>query len=101
MDGAHAMVGHSIRLSELLKKRNEVNYNIHQESLCGQVIKQSSVMETVVKVTNLIQDGNKSLSHCKFWAFLEETNVTYGDLLLHSKIRWLSSENVWKDFLHS
>ena len=53
MDGAQAMVGHRIGLSKLLEK-NEINCSIlpciiHQESLCGQVIKQSSFMKTVVK----------------------------------------------------
>ena len=62
-----------VRTSE---KKNEVNcpvlhYIIHQESLCGQVIKESSVMKTVVNVTNVIRDGSKSLSHRKFRAFLE------------------------------
>jgi hypothetical protein len=92
-DGAQAIIGHRIGLSGLPEK-NEVNCSvlhciIHQESLFGQVIKQSSVIKTVVKVTNLIRDANKSLSHRKFQAFLEERDTRYSDLLLHSKVRWL------------
>ena len=77
----------------LPKKKNEVNCPIlhcitHQESLCGRVIKQSSVKKTVVKVTNLIRGGNKSLSHHrKFRTFLEEMDATYGDLLLRSEVK--------------
>lgn len=48
-------------------------------------------MKVVVKVTNLIRGGNMSLSHRKFRAFLEEIDAAYGDLLLHSEIRWLSA----------
>jgi hypothetical protein len=50
-------------------------------------------MKTAVKIINLIRGRNtcKSLSHCKFWAFLEEMDLTYEDLLLHSEVRWLSA----------
>jgi hypothetical protein len=48
-------------------------------------------MKTVVKVTNLIQGGNKSVSDHKFQAFLAEMDTTHGDLLLHSELRWLSA----------
>jgi hypothetical protein len=46
-----------------------------------------------VEVTNLIRGGNRSLSHRKFRSFLKEIYASYGDLLLHSQIRWLSA---WK-----
>jgi hypothetical protein len=42
-------------------------------------------------VTNLIRGDNKSLSHRTFWANLEEMDATYGDLLLHYEVRWLSA----------
>jgi hypothetical protein len=83
-----------VRTSE---KENEVNCFIlhciiHLESFCWRVIEQSSVKKTVIKVTNLIRDGTKSLSHYKFRALLDEMDGTYGDLLLHSEIRWLCLE---------
>jgi hypothetical protein len=34
-----------------------------------------------------------------FLAFLEEINATYGDLLLHSEVRWLSVEKSLEKFL--
>jgi hypothetical protein len=51
-------------------------------------------MKTMVKVTNLIQGGNKSLSHSKFQAFLEAMDVTYrgltpafqGEMVKHRKM---------------
>jgi hypothetical protein len=48
-------------------------------------------MKVVVRITNLIRRGNRSLSHRKFLSFLEEINASYRDLLLHSQIRWLSA----------
>jgi hypothetical protein len=48
-------------------------------------------MEVVAKITNLIRGGNRSLSHRRFCSFLEEIDASYGDLLLHSHIRWLSA----------
>jgi hypothetical protein len=64
---------------------------IHQEAPCGKSIKQSCVMKTFVKTTNLIRGGNKTLSHRKFREFLQQIELSYGDLLLHSEVRWLSA----------
>ena len=47
-------------------------------------------MDLVTKVTNLIRGGNRSLNHRKFVSFLEEMDTDYGDLQLHTEIRWLS-----------
>lgn len=47
-------------------------------------------MELVTKVTNLIRGGNRSLSHRRFITFLDEVDAEYGDLQLHTDIRWMS-----------
>ena len=47
-------------------------------------------MDVVTKVTNLIRGGNRSLNHRKFVSFLDELETEYGDLLLHTEVRWLS-----------
>jgi hypothetical protein len=73
-----AMIGQSIGLSELIKTLFYcpiLHCIIHQESLCGQVMKQETVTKTVVKATNLIRDGDKSLPHRKFRAFLEKMDA--------------------------
>ncbi|KAF0771046.1 Uncharacterized protein FWK35_00009294 [Aphis craccivora] len=44
----------------------------------------------VFKITNLIRGGNRSLNHRNFIKFLEELDCEYGDLLLHTDVRWLS-----------
>ena len=64
---------------------------IHQEVLCGKSIQLANVMRIVLKVTNLIRGGNKSLSHRKFKLFLVEMECPCGDLLLHCETRWLSA----------
>jgi hypothetical protein len=48
-------------------------------------------MKTVVKATNVIRCGNKSLYHRKFRAFSKEMDATCWDLLLHFEVRWLSA----------
>uniref|UniRef100_A0A3B4ZZY3 HAT C-terminal dimerisation domain-containing protein n=1 Tax=Stegastes partitus TaxID=144197 RepID=A0A3B4ZZY3_9TELE len=63
---------------------------IHQEALCAKTINFSHVMDLVTKVTSLIQGGNRALNHRKFVAFLEEVNAAYGDLQMHTDIRWMS-----------
>jgi len=34
--------------------------------------------------------GNRSLNHGKFVAFLDEVNAVYGDVQMHTEIRWMS-----------
>jgi hypothetical protein len=92
-DGAMAMVGEQKGYSRLLRKSGIkcliFHFIIHQEALCGKSVQQSNCMKVTVKITNLIRGGNRSLSHCKFHSFLEGTDASYRDLLLHSQIRWL------------
>ena len=61
-----------------------------QEALCAKTLNFSHVMDLVTKVTNLIRGGNRSLSHRKFIAFLDEVDAAYGDLKMHTEIRWMS-----------
>ncbi|XP_057203176.1 general transcription factor II-I repeat domain-containing protein 2B-like [Triplophysa rosa] len=93
-DGAPAMQGKKSGFAGLLKK-NGVNCPvlhciIHQEALCAKILDFSHVMNVVTKVTNLIRGGNRALNHRKFTAFLDEVSATYGDLLMHTDIRWMS-----------
>jgi len=53
-------------------------------------MKLDGVMNTVFKITNLIREGNRSLNYSYFITYLEELNYDYGDLLLHTDVRWLS-----------
>ena len=53
-------------------------------------------MTTVVKIINYIRA--QPLHRCEFRVLLDEYNNEYGDLLLHTKIRWLSRGYVLKRF---
>jgi hypothetical protein len=64
---------------------------VYQEALCGKSVQQSNSVKVVVKITILIRGGNRALSHSKFRSFLEEIDASYGNLLLHSQIQWLSA----------
>lgn len=94
-DGAKAMTGNVTGFAGYLKQNGIdcplIHCIIHQEALCGKSLRQMNAMKIVVKITNLIRGGNKALSHRKFRNFLTEIDATYGDLLLHSEIRWLSA----------
>lgn len=50
----------------------------------------SPVMDLVTKDTDLIQGVNRSLNHKKFGSFLDEESTVYGDLQVHTEIRWMS-----------
>ncbi|KAG5875647.1 hypothetical protein JTB14_003491 [Gonioctena quinquepunctata] len=52
-----------------------------------------NVTKVVVEITDIIRGGNRALTRRKFRNFLAEVNATYGDLLLHTDIRWLSAGN--------
>ena len=79
-----------------LFKQNGINcplihYIIHQETLCGKSLRQMNEVKVAVKITNPIKCGNKDLTHSKVWEFLTEIAAAYGNLFLHSDIRWLSA----------
>lgn len=93
-DGAKAMVESCTGFVGLLKQKQgnvpAFHCIVHQETLCAKSINLRDTMATVTKITNIIRGGNKVLTHRKFISFLEELNTAYGDLLLHTEIRWLS-----------
>ena len=99
-DGAKAMVESKTGLLGLLRAI-EINCItllcvIHQEALCRKVLKMMNVMQSVVKMVNLIQGSNKSQRH--FVSFLKELDAEFSDLPLHTSIRWLSAGKVLKHF---
>ena len=55
------------------------------------------VMTPVVKIINSIRAKYKQ--HRTFKVLLEELSTEYGDLLLHTEIRWLSKGRILKRFL--
>ncbi|KAK0131346.1 Protein ZBED8 [Merluccius polli] len=70
-----------------------LNYHciIHQQAICSKVMGFDHVMTPVVKIINSIRA--KAKQHRHFKQFLEECSAEYGNLLLHTEIRWLS--RVW------
>ena len=101
-DGAKAMVGSKTGLVGLLRANGinciTLHCVIHQEALCGKVLKMMNVMQSVVKMVNLIRGGNKSQRHPRFISFLDELDAEFRDLPLYTSIRWLSAGKVLKHF---
>ncbi|XP_011872403.1 PREDICTED: general transcription factor II-I repeat domain-containing protein 2A-like, partial [Vollenhovia emeryi] len=101
-DGARAMIGSKNGFSGQVKQRGFkfpiIHCIIHQEALCGKVVKLCTAMQTVTKIINTIKGGHKFLSHRKFQHFLEEHNATYTDVPLYCEVRWLSAGKCLQKF---
>ncbi|XP_053541156.1 general transcription factor II-I repeat domain-containing protein 2B-like [Ictalurus punctatus] len=67
---------------------------IHQESLCGKVLKMEHVMSTVTQTVNFIRA--KGLNPRQFQSFMREIDSKFGDLPYHTEVRWLSRGKVLK-----
>jgi len=50
-------------------------------------------MQTVVRGVKFIV--SRALNHKQFRQFIEEYDTEYGDLLMHSEVRWLSRGKAW------
>jgi hypothetical protein len=105
-DGAAAMVGRKKGFVKLLENhigRKLLSFHciIHQESLCAKTssLDLGSVMTTVVKIVNYLV-SHSSLIHRQFKSLLQEIDCEYGDLLLHSNVRWLSRGKVLTRFVN-
>ena len=71
---------------------------IHKEALCGEVLKMINVMQSVIKMVNLIRGGHKVQRQQRFVGFLRELDVEFSDLPLYASIRWLSAGKIVKHF---
>ena len=97
MTGAHR--GFVALLQKLLNRKLLSFYCIlHQEALCAQTFPPecTEVMNVVIQIVNKIMA--KNLNHRRFRALLDEVDSTYSDLLLHTRVRWLSRGEVLKRF---
>ena len=102
-DGAPAMTGRHVGF--ITRCRNDpdfptfLHYNciIHQQAICAKVTGFDHVMTPVVKIINSIR--SKAKQHRMFKMLLDELSAEYGDLLLHTEIRWLSRGQILKRFL--
>ena len=101
-DGAPAMTGHHSGFIAHCKADPDFpkfqNYHciIHQQAKCSKVMEFDHVMAPVVKIINSIRA--KAKQHRSFKLFLEGCSVNYGDLHLHTEVRWLSRGKIIRCF---
>lgn len=101
-NGAPVMVGVYKGFIALCRKDSDMpkfaSYHsiIHQQALCGQFLSLNNVTKTVVKVVNKIRAH--ALQRRMFRELTEELQCQYGDLLLHTEVRWLSRGRVLQRF---
>ncbi|XP_013908076.1 PREDICTED: general transcription factor II-I repeat domain-containing protein 2-like [Thamnophis sirtalis] len=69
---------------------------IHQETLCGNILKMEHIMGTVTQTINFIRANG--LNHHQFKSFLEEMHSELGDLPYHAAARGISQEKVLSRF---
>jgi hypothetical protein len=87
------MVGSKTRLVGHLKQVGVkcvfLHCVIHQEVLCGNIIKINQ-MKMAVNIIYLFCGRNKAQRHRAIITFFKEMDADYGDIPLHSDIRWFS-----------
>ena len=91
-EGAPAMTGCNVGFCAQLQQflgRTLLKYHciIHQESLCGKSLQMKDVMLVVVKCVNDIRAA--ALKRREFRQLLNGVDEQYGELLLHTEVRWL------------
>ena len=103
-DGAPAMRGERKGMASMVCAKVQENGGeavkmhciIHQEALCAKTVQLGDVMNTVVKIVNIIR--SRGLYHRQFQSFLSDVDAEYGDVLYHSDVRWLSRGAVLQRF---
>nr|XP_023013301.1 zinc finger BED domain-containing protein 5-like [Leptinotarsa decemlineata] len=104
-DGCPSMVGATNGLIALMKEEWNlpdllpIHCLLHQETLSCKISnnKLKDVMNTIVSIIHFIRA--RELNHRKF-KDLEELQANYGDVILHTAIRWLSKGKVLERFFH-
>uniref|UniRef100_A0A8D0B0Q1 SCAN box domain-containing protein n=1 Tax=Salvator merianae TaxID=96440 RepID=A0A8D0B0Q1_SALMN len=71
---------------------------IHQEALCGKVLRFKHIMDVVKKIIHSIRAV--SLKHRLYKALLEDVDAEHSDLILHTEGRWLNKGKVLARFLN-
>ena len=100
-DGAPAMTGCNVGFCAQLEQflgRTLLKYHciIHQESLCGKSLQMKDVMSVVLKCVN---DIRAAALKREFRQLLNGVDEQYGELLLHTEVRWLFRGKVLARFL--
>ncbi|XP_028146751.2 general transcription factor II-I repeat domain-containing protein 2A-like [Diabrotica virgifera virgifera] len=101
-DGAPAFTGVHNGFIALCRKDdtfpNFLTYHciVHQQALCGKFLNADNVMKVVVKLVNQVRAH--ALQRRQFRTIIAEMNLEYGELLLHTEIRWLSKGKILRRF---
>lgn len=69
---------------------------IHQKLFCTKNLKLEHVIDVMINTVNWLRSWG--CNHRQVSALLEELNAQYGNLLYHTKVRWLSHGMMLKRF---
>ncbi|GFW78286.1 general transcription factor II-I repeat domain-containing protein 2 [Trichonephila clavipes] len=103
-DGARATTGKEngfiglCRKDPLFPKFIAYHCLINQEMLFTKTINFNHIMSIVTKIINSIKA--KATQHRLFKLFLENENIEFKDLLLHTEVRWLTRGKVLERFIN-
>ena len=74
------------------------HYIIHQENVCGKILKMENVIILVRKTINFIRA--KLLNHRQFQEFLKVLSTEFTDVIYYTEVRWLSKGQMVERFYH-
>lgn len=87
------------RIKAVAPSINALHCLIHRSVLCAKLSGDlKEVMDKTMKIMNFIR-GNSSTQHRLFRKFVQESEASHDDLLLHNDVRWLSKGKALERFV--
>ena len=87
------------RIKAVAPSINALHCLIHQSMLCAKLSADlKEVMDKTMKIINFIR-GNSSTQHCLSRKFVQESEASHDDHLLHNDMRWLSKGKELERFI--
>lgn len=96
-NGAVALLKHALKNEGVAEDIFSYHCIVHQQALFAKFKCLNDVMANVIEVVNYIRACARN--HLNFKLLCEEFDTHYGDLVLHTEIRWLSKGRMLAHFM--